>query len=440
MEQMEDMYTKIDRQLVTQTTQLDLMMDECYDASDYNDLEKEYRRLLRGYDLFDASFVEHCEQMEWEDDEDIMKDVYEDHGKYGVRKNSWHVGLPAVYDKIECPDDGGLGVICVYKDGKIGLMGLLEEACVIFDPVYDDINNIRYEQYVLKKDGKYIYWNDGRASEPFDNIHVPRFAGWIKVCKDGEWGWLGGHLQFTINLQDAHEHILDLGRGKARIGEYHNVLREELDMCSKLDEQLATCQESEYEDAEKTVEEFCAFIADNPSKTIFCQNGKSGVKDFLDFAIIPAEYDEVIFENDYTAYGRKQNRWGIIIMDGSRIANPRIEFDKPPTSRVYGNWQEVQVNGKWGLYNPDNNKYIFEPVFDDLCVQEGYQHIVLKKDGKYGFYDGCFTVPCDYEDIWWGRTLSFVRFKKNGQWGYMDAKTNWVENIEKARIIAIKLP
>ena len=37
---MGDMYTKIDRQLVTQATQLDLMMDECHDANNYHDLEE----------------------------------------------------------------------------------------------------------------------------------------------------------------------------------------------------------------------------------------------------------------------------------------------------------------------------------------------------------------------------------------------------------------
>lgn len=433
---MEDRYTKIDRQLVTQATQLDLMMDECHDASDYHDLEEEYRRLLRGYDLWDASFVENSEQSGLEDDEDYAKDIYEENGKFGVRQTRWHVGIPAVYDKIECLDDI-IFTFRVYKDGKVGLMQLFEEADVVFDTVYDDINNIRYDQFVLKKDDKFIYWNDGRVSEPFDRIHVPRFAGWIKVCKDGEWGWLDGNLQFTADLQDAHEYILDDGIDSFQPGEYREVSRDELNMCSQLDNELSACQGDDYKEAKQAAGRYSEFICDNLSKTIFCQNGKYGVKDFLDFAIIPAEYDEVILENDFTAYGRKQDRWGIIIMDGRRIANPRIEFDKIPTSHAYGNWQEVQVNGKWGLYDPCADKYIFDPVYDELRSLDGWQHIVLKKDGKYGFYDGCFTVPCDYEDIWWGRTLSFVRFKKDGKWGYMDANTNWVENIEKARGIAV---
>lgn len=437
---MEDMYTIINRQLVTQATRLDMMMDECTESSDYNDLEKEYRMLLCNCNLWKPSLIEESdEQEECEDDEDFAKDIYEDNGKFGIKETYLHTGIPAIYDWIEPHHIGGFGQYWVYKDGKVGFIELLEDVNVVFDVVYDEIDNIRYEQFVLKKDDKFIYWNDGRASEPFDDIHVPRFAGWIKVCKDGEWGWLDGNLSFTTNLHDAHEYILNDGLDNLHMGEHHDASREELNKCSNLDNDLSTSQESDYEGAEKAAKQFSMHICDNQTKTIFERNGKYGIKDFLDFEIIVPEYDEIIIKNDFTAYGRKKNHWGAIILDGCCINSPPIAFDKIPTSHICNSWQEVYTNGKWGLYDPYEDKYILNPVYDEFYVPEGYQHIILQKNGKYGFYDGIFTVPCDYEEIKCGRCLSFVRFKKHGKWGYIDGTINWVENIEKAIVIAKNL-
>ena len=429
--------TIIDRKLVTQATQLDIMMDECTDEDTYKSLKKKYRQLLYPYCLWDATFVEDREQSEWDEDEDLAKHIYEENGKFGVKKTNLYVGFPAVYDKIEVTGVY-FGATLVYKDGKMGLIEVQPgETNMVFDTVYDDIKIIRYKQFVLKKDDKYIYWHNGKASEPFDNIHVPRFAGWITVCQEGTWGWLDGDLRFTTNLLDAHEYTLDDGIDKFRLGEFHDVSREELNRCSELDNELAACQEADRSEAEKAAEQYSAFISDNQEKTVFCENGKYGIKDFLDYAMVPPEYDEIILKNQFTAYGRKQNLWGLILDDGNSITNPRIEFDKPPMTRVFGNWLEVQVKGKWGLYETYKDEYLLEPVYDDLHVQKGYFHIILKKDNKYGFYDSRFFVPCDYDAIWWGRGLSFVKFKKDGKWGYMDADTHWVEDIGKARVIAV---
>ena len=45
-----------------------------------------------------------------------------------------------------------------------------------------------------------------------------------------------------------------------------------------------------------------------------------------------------------------------------------------------------------------------------------------------GFFNYKFCVPPIYDDIIFGRGLAFVRFKKDGQLGYIDKDLNWTED------------
>ena len=75
-------------------------------------------------------------------------------------------------------------------------------------PEYDEIIEGEHNwcfKLLLKKDGKVgAQMNDILIPPVYDGFFVPEIFGWIRVCKDGEWGYLDVNNEFTPDESKAY--------------------------------------------------------------------------------------------------------------------------------------------------------------------------------------------------------------------------------------------
>ena len=432
----DDLGKQIDRSVVTKTTLLDIAMNSTHDAQEFNEMLHEYCTILYGYDLWEKPFMEVAEETEYSELEDDYK-IYKENDKWGVKESRYHCGLPADYEKIECVD-GITYQFLTYRDKHVGLVNLWDRVEVWLEPIYDNINVFNNLHIVVSCNGLKGYWHNGQLSDVcFEDIYIPRFAGWVRVKKDGIWGWLDGNLCFTTEQSNAHEYITpDLFECK---GTHQSVTRELLDDVSRLDQEVSESDDGKIGQALEKLKKTVLPLIENDKIEVYQENDKYGIKDFLGFVIVKADYNEIfVDEQKYysTAFGRTELGWGLVCEYGEVLKNQLFIFDEVPKPSIYANWFKVKVCGKFGIYDSDSGQMVLEAIYAEIENRNDFECVITKKDGKLGFFNYKFCVPPVYDEIIFGRGLAFVRFKKDGRFGFIDKDLNWTEDIDKARILA----
>ena len=436
MSMIDDLGKQIDRSVVTKTTLLDIAMNSTHDVQEFNEMLQEYCTILYDYDLWEKPFIEVAEESEnSEIDEDYK--IYEENGKWGVKESRYHCGLPADYEKIECVN-GITYQFLTYRDGHVGLVNLFDKVEVWLEPIFDNINIFNNLHIVVSCNGLKGYWHKGQLSNVcFEDIYIPQFAGWVKVKKDGLWGWLDGNLCFTTEQSDAHEYITpDLFECK---GTHQNVTRELLDDVSRLDQEVNDSNDYTKDQTLEKLKETALPLIENDKIEVYQENGKYGIKDFLGFIIAKAQFNEITVteqEHYLAAFGRTEFGWGLVCEYGDVLKDQLFIFDEVPKQSIYLNWFKVKICGMFGIYDSESRQMVLEAIYDEIENRNDFECVITKKDGKLGFFNYKFCVPPVYDDIIFGRGLAFVRFKKDGRLGYIDKDLNWTEDIGKARILA----
>lgn len=250
-------------------------------------------------------------------------------------------------------------------------------------------------------------------------------------------GWLDVNLNVTFDQAEAHEYVLqDVTETLPFVEKYCVVSRKMLDRCTDMEDRLRNCNDAERETLEEQLRTYSISFCESSHLRPFSQDGKMGVKDFLDGIIVPAIYDEIKHIRgtvEDTCFGRIVSRWGLVADHGKRISNPVIEFDEPTHCFNYENWMIVRKDGKYGVYDSFKGEYLLEPIYDELIEKDGYCHIITRIGDRYGFFNSEFNIPPKYENYWIGRCLSFVRFMLDDKWGYIDRNGRWTDSIEQAR-------
>lgn len=135
--------------------------------------------------------------------------VYKKHNKFGVVSIDGTEKCPPVYDEVMKPDELWWGVL-VRKGNQWDYIDYIIDRYPL-EPEYDEIM-VEERGLLLRKNGKIGYCFGGFPYEHppipavYDGIFIPEVAGWIRVCKDGEWGYLNKHNEFTIDLDEAYSH------------------------------------------------------------------------------------------------------------------------------------------------------------------------------------------------------------------------------------------
>ena len=128
-------------------------------------------------------------------------------GKYGITKANGkaEMVIPCIYDSLE-----KLDTFCdIVKFGSCGKHGIIElysngQAVIAIEPLYDKITETNTSFIMLEKDGKTGLYRYGYTlPAEYDRIFIPELLGWIKVMKNGVWGYVDENNRFTERLDKA---------------------------------------------------------------------------------------------------------------------------------------------------------------------------------------------------------------------------------------------
>lgn len=134
-----------------------------------------------------------------------------DNGKYGIIQSDGKGTLvcPCIYDQIESLSDFG-DLVKITVNGKYGLIELYggDFAKVKVEPIYDDIQETDGGYVILKKNGKCGLFKYGYVlPTEYERIFIPTVMGWIKVMKNGVWGYVDTNNEFTEDMNKAFLHL-----------------------------------------------------------------------------------------------------------------------------------------------------------------------------------------------------------------------------------------
>lgn len=130
---------------------------------------------------------------------------------------------------------------------------------------------------------------------------------------------------------------------------------------------------------------------------------------------------------------RNDGKWGVVVADGTGtwIVEPVYDFIGYPRNLTH-----VRIDGKWGVLNIPEGKYLIEPVCDSVVDYDGFMFCngigFYRKGGKYGVVGswGSFTEPIfdDYEGVPEGA----VKMMLNGKWGYVTEEGSFTTEKDEA--------
>lgn len=153
----------------------------------------------------------------------------------------------------------------------------------------------------------------------------------------------------------------------------------------------------------------------------FEENGKYGLKGRNGEILLPAEYDKVN-HSGYTGRGwhiMKDNKWGAV--------NERMEWIFPieydNIKLRYEGGHYLTKNGKVGFCDSEG-KMMIDFLYDDLeNYSSSWDGFKAKVDGKWGYVDkyGKVVIPIEYEQISLG-SEGMILVKKDGKYGYYNVK------------------
>lgn len=134
-----------------------------------------------------------------------------DNGKYGIIQSDGKGTLvcPCIYDQIEPLSNFGDWVKITLND-KYGIIELYggDFARVRVEPMYDDIQETDGGYVILKKNSKCGLFKYGYVlPTEYERIFIPTVMGWIKVMKNGVWGYVDTNKEFTEDMNKAFLHI-----------------------------------------------------------------------------------------------------------------------------------------------------------------------------------------------------------------------------------------
>lgn len=129
-------------------------------------------------------------------------------GKYGIatRGRGERLLCTCTYDGIE-RFDHFIDLVRIEVNGKFGVMLLTadaEFARVMVEPAYDAVEPTHGGFLLLRKDEKEGLFKYGYLlPAEYERVFVPSVMGWVKVLKEGVWGYVDANREFTTELGKA---------------------------------------------------------------------------------------------------------------------------------------------------------------------------------------------------------------------------------------------
>lgn len=205
-----NMYGKDSEEYLALCTALDEEAGEYRQMSDYEHVVKEegkegVKNGLLNYYIVPPVFDKVIDEINAGSNYIVAKD-----GKFGITKadGKGSMSLPCMFDRIE-----GLNTfldVVKFKTGdKWGIIELYGNGCakVVAGAEYDEIYETGTPFLLLRQERKYGLYRYGYILPAcFERIFVPEILGWIKVMKNGVWGYVDEDNRFTERLDKAFLH------------------------------------------------------------------------------------------------------------------------------------------------------------------------------------------------------------------------------------------
>jgi hypothetical protein len=274
------------------------------------------------------------------------------------------------------------------KKGKYGMINRKNQVVVPFQ--YDDMLDDVIQGYAGFKKGKKwgIINRKGEVSVPFeyDEITKPKVFG----------EWPGSDPYSTEWLTEGS---LQKNNFLARKDGKYGIISGDGDIILPFDYQEIRPTSSDCNMVLKKNNKYAVYICYSPGRSQFrydtveflrsnlllvSANGKKGIAGHEDQAVLPLEYEDIIYlERNYYAF-KKNGKYGLLSLD-SRDSKMIVilpnEYDAiGPSSLRYAH---IARNGKSGLFDYFTTKIVLRPAFESVSVSNSGQFIV-QNNGLYG--------------------------------------------------------
>lgn len=130
---------------------------------------------------------------------------YKRNGKWGFVDDKGLELSPPIYDEIQEIND----YIIVREEKKWGIVGYINSTMDYnTEIVYDELIPLERSSengFILKNNNKIGAVVEGYIIPSiYDGVFIPEVLGWIRVCKQGEWGYLDKNNEFTMDVSRAY--------------------------------------------------------------------------------------------------------------------------------------------------------------------------------------------------------------------------------------------
>lgn len=130
--------------------------------------------------------------------------------KYGVvtpDKNGGKLVVPLIYDEIKrLQNCEGIVLGRINQKWSISFFneGRDNSVELEYDEIIEKERHYNIELRTRRGNKWGVYMNDFIIPPIYDDVFVPEIFGWVRVCKDGEWGYIDVNNEFTLDVSEAY--------------------------------------------------------------------------------------------------------------------------------------------------------------------------------------------------------------------------------------------
>lgn len=306
--------------------------------------------------------------------------LFEQDGKYGLKKLDGTIVLSAVYGKIgnEFGNGNDDGYITVVQQGRVGVVDRYGH--IILQPEWKSVSYGEGLMTVLSTDNQYGFadYNGKLVIAPQYDDAGTFFRGYASVGKDLKYSYIDMDNSLLVPWQDEEVFTED--------GQYFSIDNDETDTCRIIDGTGRIITDGEYQAGSW-------FAAGKAAIVTRKSDGRTGVIDPQNRTVIPFAYDNIRCcqldksnPADAVLAAISGEKVTFFDLDGNQLGGQSWDKGRQ-CGTTLGKGILIEQNGKLGMID-SNGRVIAEPVYDEISGLISYCDLVfLQTDGKTGMMD-----------------------------------------------------
>ena len=146
--------------------------------------------------------------------------------------------------------------------------------------------------------------------------------------------------------------------------------------------------------------------------------GKFGLRNQEGREIVPCLYEKIYTDENGYIQVKAIGKFGLQNQEGREIIP--CKYDEISMWMLEkGDYCDVKLNGKKGLYHIKKKKELLPCVFDYISYDVKIGGFKVEQNDKYGLYsiDGKEIIPCKYEYLSYQEKTGFIKVEQNDKYG-----------------------